>query len=94
MKSQSIYISCAENLKFIFDRIFVKLAGYQDGIKSREVQNSGRIGSVTLEVRALERRKNSIYILKTFKHEYLLDQSASFGQILCVASKGWLNGCI
>ena len=32
MKSQTIYISCAENLTFIFYRIFVKLAGYQDGI--------------------------------------------------------------
>ena len=30
MKSQSIYISCAETLTFIFDRIFVKLAGYPD----------------------------------------------------------------
>ena len=33
MKSQSIYISCAETLTFIFDRIFVKLAGYQDRYK-------------------------------------------------------------
>ena len=30
MKSQSIYISCAETITFIVDRIFVKLAGYQD----------------------------------------------------------------
>ena len=36
MNSQSIYISCAEILTFIFDRIFVKLAGYQDRHKISE----------------------------------------------------------
>ena len=73
-------------VSFIFDWIFFKLSGNRTGIKS--VFNSGRIGSVTLELHALEHQKKSLYTY-TFKHEYLYDQLASLGQTLCVASLGW-----
>ena len=52
---------CLQVSMFIFDRIFVKLAGNQD-IKSLTSLNSGRIGSVTSELHALEHQKNSLYI--------------------------------
>ena len=47
---------CLQASSFIFDRIFVKLAGNQDSrtaIKSQTSANFGRIESVTSELRAL-----------------------------------------
>ena len=55
---------------FIFERIFVNLSGNQDRNKAPTSSNTGRIGSVTLELRALESQTN---LLSTYssKHEYL-----------------------
>ena len=58
---------CLQASMFIFNRIFVKLAGILDRHK---ILNSGQIGSVTLELLALERQKDSLYTY-TFKREYL-----------------------
>ena len=49
----------------------------------------GRIRPLILELLALEWRK-----LQTFELEYLWSQLANLDQILCVASLGWVKGCI
>ena len=75
---------CLQASAFIFYRIFVKLAGIQDRYKILEELNSGRIGSVTLELHALQRQKYSLY--KTLQNMNI--SKTSLGQILCVASEG------
>ena len=49
---------CPQASSFIFDRIFVKLAGYQDRHKMSDKFDSSRIGSVTSELYALEGELN------------------------------------
>ena len=57
------------------------------GIKSQT--NSGRIGSVTLELHALEGRLKFQYTYNGISH----DQLANLDQILYVSSVGWGKGC-
>ena len=71
---------------FIFERIIIKLAGNQAGIKARSNSILGRIRPLILESLAPEWRK--------FELEYLWIQLANLDQILCVTSLGRGKGCI
>ena len=59
------------------------------GIKAWSSSILGWIRLLILELLALEWRK-----FHTFELEYLWSQLASLDQILCVASLGWVKGCI
>ena len=71
---------------FSFDRI-IKVAGNQEGIKTRMSSILGRIRPLILELLALEN-------FALLNLEYLWSQLANLDQVLCVASLGWGKGCI
>ena len=62
----------------------------ESSTKSQRSSNSGQIGSVTLELHALELQKNSLYTTLSDMNI----SKASLGQILFVASMGSGKGCI
>ena len=66
-----------------------KLLVTRTGIKAWSSSILGRIRPLILELLALEWRK-----FHTFELEYLWSQLANLDQILCVASLGWVKGCI
>ena len=80
---------CLHASSFNFYRIIIKVAGNQDRHKGSVEFDFGLNQPLTFELLALEWRK-----FHTFELEYLWSQLANIDQILCVASLGWVKGCI
>ena len=80
---------CLHASSFIFIKSSSKLLVTRTGIKAWSSSILGRIRPLILELLALEWRK-----FHKFELEYLWSQLASLHQILCVASLGWVKGCI
>ena len=66
-----------------------KLLVTRTGIKAWSSSLLGRIRPLIVELLALQWRK-----FHTFELEYLWNQLANLDQIFCVASLGWVKGCI
>ena len=75
---------CLRASSFIFDRIIIKVAGYQNRHKSSVEFDFGPNQTTHFELLALEWQ--TFY---TFELEYFWSQLAYLDQILCVASLGW-----
>ena len=72
-----------------FYQIIIKVAGNQDRHKSLVKFDFGPNQTTYFGVTSLEWWK-----FHTFELEYLWSQLANLDQILCVASLGWVKGCI
>ena len=80
---------CLHASSFIFDRIFIKVAGKQDRHKSSVEFDFGPNQTTHFGVTCPWVTK-----FHNFELEYLWSQLANLDQILCVASLGWGKGCI
>ena len=80
---------CLHANSFIFYRIIIKVAGNQDRHKSLVEFDFGPNQTTHFGVTCPWMTK-----ISHFWTEYLWNQLANLDQILCVASLGWVKGCI